>query len=144
MPFPGYKIYEEYNPEQYKTSVQKKVERVLGEAEKEQKSRPESSAEFQEVMEREAEKLREFFGYDVEVPAIPEEVTPERYERWKEMGFELHYLPDEELAEDRDLPGWKKKPGKRYTDRATQEGGKAVDQGPEFNEGLKPAGIFIP
>jgi hypothetical protein len=115
MPFPGYKIYEEYNPEQYKTSVQKKVERVLGDAEKEKKKkRPESSAEFQEVMEREAEKLREFFGYDVEIPAIPAEVTPERYERWKEMGFELHYLPDEELAEERDLPGWKKKPGKRY------------------------------
>ena len=34
-------------------------------------------------------------------------------ERWQ--GFELHYLPDEELTEERGLPGWKKKPGKRYT-----------------------------
>ena len=48
--FPGYKIYEEYNPDQYKTSVQKKVEKVLGEAQKEQrKMRPESLAEFREL-----------------------------------------------------------------------------------------------
>ena len=115
MPFPGYKIYEEYNPEQYKTSVQKKVEKVLGEAEKERERSPESLAEFREIIEREAEKLREFFGYDVEIPSIPDEITPERYEKWKEAGFELHYLPNEELTEERDLPGWKKKPGTRYT-----------------------------
>ncbi len=116
MPFPGYKIYEEYNPDQYKTTVQKKVEKALGEAEKEKRKAPESSAEFRELMEQETEKLREFFGYDVEVPPLPEEITPERYEKWKEMGFELHYLPDEELTEERDLPGWKKKPGKKYAD----------------------------
>ncbi len=113
--FPGYKIYEEYNPDQYKTSVQKKVEKVLGEAQKEQRKTPESLAEFRELLEQEAEKLREFFGYDVEVPPLPDEITPERYEKWKEMGFELHYLPNEELGEERDLPGWKKKPGTRYT-----------------------------
>ena len=90
MPFPGYKIYEEYNPEQYKTSVQKKAEKVLGEAEKEHKKSPESSAELREVVERETEKLREFFGYDVEVPTIPDEITPERYEKWKEMGVDPH------------------------------------------------------
>ncbi len=109
--FPGYKIYEEYNPDQYKTSVQKKVEKVLGEAEKEKgRMRPEA-LEFRELVERETESLRNFFGYDVEVPSLPDEVTPERYEKWKEMGFELHYLPAEEMKKERDLPGWKKKPG---------------------------------
>ena len=117
MPFPGYKIYEEYNPEQYKTSVQKKVERVLGETKKEQRSKPESSAEFQEVVEREAEKLHEFFGYDVEIPSLPEEITPERYDRWKEMGLELHYLPPEEMKKEADFPGWKKKPEDWFYDR---------------------------
>jgi hypothetical protein len=115
--FPGYKIYEEYNPDQYKTSIQKKVEKVLGEAQKEQRKTPESLAEFRELLEREAEKLREFFGYDIEVPSLPDEITPERYEKWKEMGFELHYLPDEELSEERELPGWKKKPNDWFYDK---------------------------
>ncbi len=113
--FPGYKIYEGYNPDQYKTSVQKKVERVLGEAEKERGRMRAETMEFRELLDREAESLRNFFGYDIEVPELPEEITPERYEKWKEMGLELHYLPDEELDEGRDLPGWKKKPGTRYT-----------------------------
>lgn len=64
-----------------------------------------------ELLGQETEKLKEFFGYDIEVPPLPEEITPERYEKWKEMGFELHYLPDEKLTEERDLPGWKKKLG---------------------------------
>jgi hypothetical protein len=108
--FPGYKIYEEYNPDQYKTSVQKKVEKVLGKAEKEKgRMRPEAM-EFRELVERETESLRNFFGYDVEVPSLPDEVTPERYEKWKEMGFELHYLPAEEMKKDSNFPGWKTKP----------------------------------
>ncbi len=108
--FPGYKIYEEYNPDQYKTSVQKKVERVLGEAQKERGRMGPETMEFRELRGREAESLRNFFGYDVEVPPLPAEITMERYEKWKEMGFELHYLPAEEMKKDRELPGWKKKP----------------------------------
>ena len=110
MPFPGYKIYEEYNPEQYKTSVQKKVEKVLGEAEKEKGRMTPESMEFRELVDRETESLNDFFGHEVEVPPLPEEITPERYERWKEMGFELHYLPSEEMKKEANFPGWKKKP----------------------------------
>ena len=89
MPFPGYKIYEEYNPEQYKTSVQKKVERVLGEAEKEKGTATHESLEFRELIEHEQESLNAFFGREIEVPSLPDEITPERYERWKEMEFDL-------------------------------------------------------
>ena len=110
MPFPCYKIYEEYNPEQYKTSVQKKVEKVLGEAEKEKGRMTPESMEFRELVDRETESLNDFFGHEVEVPPLPEEITPERYERWKEMGFELHYLPSEEMKKEANFPGWKKKP----------------------------------
>lgn len=110
MPFPGYKIYEEYNPDQYKTSVQKKVEKVLDEAKKEKGKTRSETLEFRELIERESESLHNFFGYDIEVPPLSEEITPERYEKWKEMGFELHYLPAEEMKKDRKLPGWKKKP----------------------------------
>jgi len=108
--FPGYKIYEEYNPDQYKTSVQKKVERVLGEAEKEKGRIAPELLEFRELIEQETESLRNFFGHDVEVPPLPPEITPERYEKWKEMGLELHYLPAEEMKKDSNFPGWKKKP----------------------------------
>ncbi len=111
MPFPGYKIYEEYNPDQYKTTVQKKVEKALGEAEKEKGRMTPESAEFRELVDRETESLSTFFGHEVEVPPLPDEVTPERYEKWKEMGFELHYLPPEEMRKDAAFPGWKKKPG---------------------------------
>ncbi len=108
--FPGYKIYEEYNPDQYKTSVQKKVEKALGEAQKEKGLINPELLEFRELIDREAESLRNFFGYDIEIPELPEEITAERYEKWKEMGLELHYLPAEEMKKDRELPGWKKKP----------------------------------
>ncbi len=71
--------------------------------------------EFLELQNRESEALQAFFGSGIEVPALPKEITTERYEKWKENGFELHFLPSEDLTEDRELPGWKKKPGKRYT-----------------------------
>ena len=108
--FPGYKIYEEYNPDQYKTSVQKKVEKVLGEAQKEKGRAAPELLEFRELIEQETESLRNFFGHDIEVPPLPPEITPERYDKWKEMGLELHYLPAEEMKKDSNFPGWKKKP----------------------------------
>ena len=117
MPFPGYKIYEEYNPDQYKTSVQKKVEKVLGDAEKEKGRINPESLEFRGLIDREAESLNAFFGHDVEIPALPDEITPERYEKWKEMGFELHYLPSEEMKGEANFPGWKKKPRDRFYER---------------------------
>src|SRR3989344_7737239 len=49
---------------------------------------------FDEVEERERESLRAFFGSDVDVPSVPGSVTMEQYEQWKEMGLELHYMPD--------------------------------------------------
>lgn len=73
--------------------------------------------EFQELRVCEQEKLREFFGYGIDVPPLPDEITHEKYEQWKELGFELHYLPDEDLTKDRDLPGWEKKPNNWFYDR---------------------------
>ena len=82
------------------------------------KESQESGPEFRELIDREKEKLKEFFGEEIEVPPLPSEITPKRYEEWKEKGLELHYLPPVEMKEDSDFPGWEKKPGKRHTPHA--------------------------
>lgn len=58
MPFEAYKIYEEYEPDKYKTSTQKKVEQALDTAKKEGlvPERKEANIEFDEA--------REIFGKD--------------------------------------------------------------------------------
>lgn len=76
--------------------------------------------EFSELVSREQEKLWEFFGKEIEVPSLPDEITPEKYELWKELGFDLHYLPDEDLVKDRDLPGWEKKPKDWFYDQISE------------------------
>ncbi len=76
--------------------------------------------EFRELINREQEALKTFFGKEIEVPPLPPEVTPEKYKEWKEKGFELHYLPPTSLSETgpdgkkkwKNLPGWTKKPKK--------------------------------
>jgi hypothetical protein len=65
---------------------------------------------FESVRERERESLKAFFGEDVDVPDVPSEVTPEQYEQWKQMGMEMHYVPLKDMTEDKNYPGWKKKP----------------------------------
>ena len=70
----------------------------------------ESREEFEDLVEREQIKLREFFGKDINVPPVPASVSREQYEKWKELRYELHYIPDEEMTEDKNFPGWKKKP----------------------------------
>ena len=77
--------------------------------------RKESGVEFAELMNREREALKKFFGFEIEVPPLPPEITPEKYKEWKEKGLELHYLPPIEMKEDSNFPGWKQKPGKKFT-----------------------------
>lgn len=73
-----------------------------------------SLLEFKELQKSEKEKLDKFFGYTVEVPNLPGEITAERYVKWKKMGFELHYLPKEKMSKERNLPGWDKKPNNLF------------------------------
>ena len=76
--------------------------------------------EFNELVMSEKEKLKIFFGYEIEVPPFPEEITMERYLEWKKNGFDLHYLPREKMDAERNLPGWSKKPTNLF--RYIQEG----------------------
>ncbi|MEK9152163.1 MAG: hypothetical protein AAB692_02260 [Patescibacteria group bacterium] len=81
----------------------------------------ENGLEFRELIDRERQALTAFFGPEFfareikEVPPLPPEITPEKYEEWKEKGFELHYIPPVEMKEDAEFPGWKQKPGKKFT-----------------------------
>ncbi|MDO8516426.1 MAG: hypothetical protein Q7S28_04190 [bacterium] len=87
------------------------------------------------VREKETAKLKEFFGHDIPVPQPPPEITPELYKQWEQLGLELHYLPAEELTEERNLPGWTKKLGARYS--------SSPDIGIEFFDEVK-RGVLPP
>ena len=67
------------------------------------------------VVARELYQLKQFFGYDIYTPPLPPEITQAKIERWMELGFELRYLPPIDMTEDKEFPGWKHKPGRRYT-----------------------------
>ncbi len=84
------------------------------------KEAAETGPEFRELINREQEALKTLFGKEIEIPPLPQEITPEKYKEWKEKGFELHYLPPVVLSETgpdgkkkwKELPGWTKKPEK--------------------------------
>ncbi len=76
-------------------------------------SSPEGREIFELLRSQEKESLEIFFGEPVDVPSVPESVTPEQYEKWKEMGFEMHYLPPKEMDQDKEYPGWHSKPASK-------------------------------
>jgi len=94
MPFEAYKLYQEYEPDKYKTSTQKKAEGVLKEAEEIRRAKGKetiSGIEFQEARELLGEDLigpeeiEKTWGVrPEEVPDIP--FSREELERAKEMG----------------------------------------------------------
>jgi hypothetical protein len=94
MPFEAYKLYQEYEPDKYKTSTQKKAEGVLKEADEMKRAQGKetiSGIEFQEARELLGEDLigpeeiEKTWGVRPEdVPEIP--FSREELERAKEMG----------------------------------------------------------
>ena len=95
MPFEAYKLYQEYEPDKYKTSTQKKAEGVLKEAETLRQTQGKETGletvEFQEAKELFGEDLlgpeeiEKTWGFRPdEIPEIP--FSREELERAKEMG----------------------------------------------------------
>ncbi len=67
------------------------------------------------IMEKSRIWQKKFFGKTIEnVPPLPGAATPERIKHWEALKFELRYLPNVTMHEDKAYPGWKKKPGKRH------------------------------
>jgi len=101
MPFEAYKIYEEYEPDKYKTSTQKKVEQALGTAKKEGlvPERKEVNLEFDEAKEifgkdfLGPEAIKTTYGVELspgelqEIENIP--FTREDLEQAKQLGMML-------------------------------------------------------
>jgi len=94
MPFEAYKLYQEYEPDKYKTSTQKKAEGVLKEVDEMKRAQGKetvSGIEFQEARELLGEDLigpeeiEKTWGVrPEEIPDIP--FSREELERAKEMG----------------------------------------------------------
>jgi len=61
-----------------------------------------------EIINKEKEVLEKFFGKKIEVPPLPKEITPERLKKWQEKDLELHFLPAENMTQNREIKGWKK------------------------------------
>ena len=101
MPFEAYKIYEEYEPDKYKTSTQKKVEQALDTAKKEGlvPETKEAHIEFEEAKEifgpdfLGPEAVEAIFGAELsqdelsQIETIP--FTREELEKAKELGMML-------------------------------------------------------
>ncbi|MEI8360929.1 MAG: hypothetical protein WCG01_02280 [bacterium] len=71
---------------------------------------------FRDLIETEKAKLDEFFGFSIDVPNPPAEITKDMVEAWQKQQFELHYLPNVKMSNDREFPGWTKKPNNLFYD----------------------------
>ena len=86
MPFEAYKIYEEYEPDKFKTSTQKKVEQALDTAKKEglvPESR-EANIEFDEAREIFG---KDFLGSEAIQTTFGVELTPEELKEVEDIPF---------------------------------------------------------
>lgn len=84
--------------------------------------------QLEQLIAKEKEAWKNFLGYEIEVPAPPQELFA-AWQRAEEQGlniFEAHFLPPIEFKQDSDYPGWKVKPSQLYWDWI-QKGMVAVD-----------------
>jgi hypothetical protein len=72
---------------------------------------------FGKLIKAEMKKLEEFFGYEIPVPGLPKTVDLKRYEEWQNLGFEIHFLPKENMNPNRELPGWIIPPNDTYFEK---------------------------
>ncbi|MEI8360915.1 MAG: hypothetical protein WCG01_02210 [bacterium] len=63
-----------------------------------------------EIRKGEAMALEKFFGEKIEVSFLPKEITQDKLEQWKQLGLDLHYLPEINMNKSAKYPGWRKKP----------------------------------
>ncbi|HEU0050770.1 MAG TPA: hypothetical protein VFQ60_01800 [Patescibacteria group bacterium] len=110
-----------------KENVGRETEFVLS---AEDQKKIEAERIFGEIIVRESQALRKFFGEEIAIPPFPRQATKERILEWRRLGLELHYLPAITMAKIKrgskgkilevapiEFPGWKKKPGKRYANQ---------------------------
>jgi len=91
MPFEAYKIYQEYEPDKYKTSTQKKVEQALDTAKREGliPEKKEGSIEFEEVKEIFG---KDFLGPEAIKTTYGVELTPDELQEIENIPFTIEEL----------------------------------------------------
>lgn len=72
---------------------------------------PEDRELLEEIYRRERATLERVFGEKIHVPSLPLEATPDRIRRWREMKFEMHFLPKKKREQGEIMPGWRIRPG---------------------------------
>ena len=99
MPFKAYEIYKEYDPDKYKTSTEKKVEKALEEAKKEGLGPVKEALDFQETREI---FENDFLGIEEAEKFIGRPLSPEERnlaeEKWQKK-IEEQNLTKETLEE---------------------------------------------
>lgn len=70
-----------------------------------------------EIYERERGIITAFFGEELDVSPLPDEITSERVANWNKCGMVLHFLPDVDLLQDCEFPGWNVKPYSWFFER---------------------------
>src|SRR3990167_4917723 len=91
MPFEAYKIYEEYEPDKFKTTTQKKVEQALDTAKREGliPEKKEGSIEFEEVKEIFG---KDFLGPEAIKTTYGVELTPDELQEIENIPFTIEEL----------------------------------------------------
>jgi len=89
MPFKAYEIYKEYEPDKYKTSTEKKVEKALEEAKKEGLVPRKEAIEFQEAKEIFKE---DFLGLEAIKTTFDIELSQEELEQIEQIPFSKEEL----------------------------------------------------
>ncbi|TSC61911.1 MAG: hypothetical protein Greene041614_834 [Parcubacteria group bacterium Greene0416_14] len=84
MPFEAYKLYQEYEPDKYKTSTQEKVARALAEAKKEGLVPKQEAIDFKEVKEILG---KDFIGPEAVEMALGIKLSPEELEQVENIPF---------------------------------------------------------
>lgn len=84
MPFEAYKIYQEYEPDKYKTSTQEKVARALAEAKKEGLVPKQEAIDFREVKEILG---KDFLGPESIETTLGIKLSPEELEQVENIPF---------------------------------------------------------
>lgn len=67
-----------------------------------------------EILKREKAAIAGFFEKDILVPKIPKWINDGIIQFWEKNLFDLHYLPDISLTENRDLSLWQDRPSKTF------------------------------
>jgi len=91
---------------------------------------------WRKYVAKEQSILTKFFGKNFDLPLFEEvlqKIGVEQTTRWKHRGFEIHFLPDVSMSQDKEYPGWKEKPEDWYYHQVAEGKIFRQDSGNQLN-----------